>query len=212
MLRRRSGLRQSRSLSTSAGRPYVHKVICAAFIAMGLLLQAGAAHAADAATCDAYVKEATAKAEGVRSYHCGFDLNDPRWTTGRSGHAAWCKSADKETVARENAHRRGEIKVCQTCRAYAELGAAAAADNARLKCGYKGPRWNAKAEDHFGWCMEHRGRIATDENDMAAAYKATIAKMQQPLGAETGARAHETMACRSRKPKARQTSGQKRPE
>jgi hypothetical protein len=188
----------------------MHKTIRAAFTVMGLLLQAGATLAADPKTCDAYVKEATAKAQGIRQFNCRFDANDPHWTTERNAHAVWCKSADKETVERESARRRGEIQVCQTCRAYAEVGVAAAADNAKLRCGYEGPRWNAKAEDHFGWCMEHRGRVAADESDMAAAYKATIAKMQRPLGAETGARAHETMACRSRKPKARQTSGQNR--
>jgi hypothetical protein len=176
----------------------VHKVVCAAFIAMDLLLQAGAAHAADAATCDAYVKEATAKAEGVRSYNCGFDLNDPRWTTGRSGHAAWCKSADKETVARETAHRRGEIKVCQTCRTYAALAVAAAADNVSRKCGYDGPRWDSSADAHFDWCMALYARPGANEKDRVAAEKDALAKLPAALGPETGRRAVLIAQCRRR--------------
>jgi hypothetical protein len=187
----------------------MHKEICAAFTAMGLLLQAGAAHAADAATCDAYVKEATAKAEGVRSYNCGFDLNDPRWTTGRSSHAAWCKSADKETVARETARRRGEIKLCQTCRVYTDLAVSAAADNSRLKCGHEGARWSDKAEAHFGWCMEQRGRVIADEKDVATAYKAALENMQKPVNFETGTRVRETTQCNQRQPKARKTPGKR---
>ena len=152
----------------------MHKQICAAFAVMGLLLQAGAAPAADAKTCDAYVKEATAKAQGIRQFNCGFDGNDPRWSTERSGHAAWCKTADKEMVSRENAHRRGEIKLCQTCRTYAALAAAAAADNVSRKCGYDGPRWGSAPEAHFGWCMAQYTRPAADEKDLRVAHDTTL--------------------------------------
>jgi hypothetical protein len=176
----------------------VHKVVCAAFIAMGLLLQAGAAHAADAAICDAYVKEATAKAEGVRSYNCGFDLNDPRWSTGRSGHAAWCKSADKETVARETARRRGEIRVCQTCRNYAALAVAAAADNVSRKCGYDGPRWDSAADAHFEWCIAQYARPGADAKGPVAVQKDALAKMDTSLNPETGGRAVMIAQCRRR--------------
>jgi len=37
------------------------------------LLPAGAARATDAATCDAYAKEASAKAEGIRKFNCGYE-------------------------------------------------------------------------------------------------------------------------------------------
>jgi hypothetical protein len=43
----------------------MHKTSCVFLFAMTLFLP-GAARAADAKTCDAYVKEATAKAQGIR--------------------------------------------------------------------------------------------------------------------------------------------------
>jgi hypothetical protein len=176
----------------------VPKEIWAAVTLMGLLLQAGAAHAADAKTCDAYVKEATAKAQGIRQFNCGFDVNDPRWSSERNAHAAWCKNADKETVARENAHRRGEIKVCQTCRTYAALAVAAAADNVSRKCGFEGPRWDSAADAHFDWCMAQYARPAADEKDRVAAEKDALAKLPTALNPETGRRAVMIALCRRR--------------
>jgi hypothetical protein len=181
--------------------------VSAACAAMALLLQAGA-HAADAATCAAYVKEATAKAHGIRQFNCSFDLNDPRWSPRPSGHATWCKSADKDTVERETARRRGEIKLCQTCRSYADLAVAAAADNVRLKCGYKGPRWGDKASDHFEWCVEQHGRISADEKDAKTAYKVAFEKTRKLAAGESGARQAEFASC---KPDLRRKMGESRP-
>jgi hypothetical protein len=187
----------------------MHKQICAAFAVMGLLLQAGAARAADTKTCDAYVKEATAKAQGIRQFNCGFDVNDPRWSSDRNGHAAWCKTADKEMVARESTLRRGEIKLCQTCRNYAALAVAAAADNVSRKCGYDGPRWGSAPEAHFGWCMAQHTRPAADEKDLIAAEKDALAKLPVALNPETGRRAVLIALCR-RRPMTEPTPSRKR--
>jgi hypothetical protein len=181
----------------------MHKTSCVVLLATALIFP-GAARAADAKTCDAYVKEATAKAQGIRQFNCGFDGNDPRWTSEGTRHAAWCKTADKEAVERETARRRGEIKLCQTCRAYADLAVAAVADNAKLKCGLEGARWSSKAEDHFGWCMAQRGPVGADEKDIGAAYKAALETMQKPAGLETGARTRATAACKSDQARSRQ--------
>ena len=179
------------------------RAFVAALAAAGLLLSADLSAAADSATCDIYVREAVAKAQGVRAFNCGYDLNDPRWDTKRSGHAAWCRSADKETVARETARRRGEIKLCQTCRAYANLAVSAAADNIKLKCGFEGPRWGKEAQAHFGWCVQQHTRPGADEKDVAAAYKASLEKMYKPINYETYARAIQTAHCKSQPRKSR---------
>jgi hypothetical protein len=175
----------------------MHKTSCVVLLATALIFP-GAARAADAKTCDAYVKEATAKAQGIRQFNCGFDVNDPRWATERNGHAAWCKTADKETVERESARRRGEIKLCQTCRTYAALAVAAAADNVSRKCGYDGPRWHAAADGHFGWCMAQYARPAADEKDRVAAEKAALAKLPAALDPETGGRVVMIAQCKGR--------------
>jgi hypothetical protein len=183
----------------------MHKSSCVVLLAMTLTLP-GAARAADAKTYDAYVKEATAKAQGIRQLDCGFDGNDPRWNAEGSGHAAWCKTADNETVERERARRRGEIKLCQTCRIYAELAVAAAADNVKLKCGFEGPRWSSEPANHFGWCMEQRGGVNADEKDVAAAHKTVLEKMQRSINTETTVRIIQAADCKSRQVNARRTS------
>ena len=163
-----------------------------------LLLPADMARTASAVVCNSYVKEAMAKAEGIRSYGCSFDGNDPRWTTEPSAHAAWCKTADTDAVARESAHRRGEIKLCQTCRTYATLAAAAAADNVNRKCGFDGPRWDGATEAHFDWCMAQYARPAADEKDRIATGQDALARLSAALNPETGRRAVMIALCRRR--------------
>jgi hypothetical protein len=184
----------------------MRKPACALILAMAAISCSSAARAADAKTCDAYVKEATAKAQGVRQFNCGFDGNDPRWSSERGAHAAWCESADKDAVERETTRRRGELKLCETCRTYAGLALAAAADNVKLKCGFEGPRWGDNAEDHFGWCMAQRGQVDADEKDIAAAYKANLQKTLKPVGLETGERATQILLCQPRRPNAKKPS------
>ena len=187
----------------------MHGLLGAALAAAVILASSGGSFAADPKTCDAYVKEAVAKAQGVRQFNCGFDLNDPRWGTGRRGHAAWCKDADKETVEREAAQRRGDMSLCQTCRAYTNLAVSAASDNARRKCGYEGARWTDKAENHRGWCMEQRERVAADEKDIVAAYKASLDKLRTSVNLETTVRTLQVTDCKSRTSKARKRPGKR---
>jgi hypothetical protein len=181
----------------------MHKAICAAFMAMALLLPTGAARAADAATCDAYVKEAVAKSQAVRQLGCGYEPNDPRWAAGQTGHARWCKSASKEAVVTETAHRRGQFKLCQLCRSYADLATAAAADNANAKCGFSGARWSARAEDHFGRCTATRNTDDAAKAIAAGSYAALTATMAQSLGLETGERTLGIAKCKLRPTPAR---------
>jgi hypothetical protein len=180
----------------------MRKRSCVLLLAITMMSCSSAASAADAKTCDAYAKEATAKAQGIRQFNCGFDVNDPRWATDRNGHAAWCKTADKETVERESARRRGEIKLCRTCRAYANAAVAAAAGNARLGCGFDGPRWHDRAADHFAWCMALR--VSAEANVQAAASNAgPAAEMENSTIRETADRVLAIEECRLRRPASR---------
>jgi len=171
--------------------------------AIALLSWANVANAADAATCDTYTKEAIAKSRAVRQFGCGYDLNDRRWATERSSHASWCKAASKAAVATETAQRRGQFKLCQLCRTYADLAAAAAADNANAKCGFDGARWSARAEDHFGWCMATRNTDDAMKAMATGSYAALTAVMEQSLGQETGRRTLDIAACKLRQPSPR---------
>jgi hypothetical protein len=184
----------------------MHKSIGSIFVAIAVLLPAGAGRAADDAICNAYVKEAVVKAEGGRQFKCGFDLDDPRWSADHDGHAHWCKDASTEEVVREQVQRRGEIKLCQTCRIYANLAIAAAADNIKFNCGFDGPRWNNKAEDHFGWCLQQRETIGAETRSVGSARNVALEKTEgtpSPIKLETGARVREAVTCKARQPNAR---------
>ena len=117
----------------------------------------------------------------MRQSDCGYDLKDPRWATDRKDHARWCRANPEKAVAAETAWRRGEIKLCEDCRAYARVAAESAAENTKRNCGLSGPRWNGKASDHFAWCMALRGgeSAASESAASESARGADIARLVQ---------------------------------
>ena len=139
----------------------------------------------------------------MRDFACGYDLDNPRWTTNRKSHATWCRTTSQEAVANETAQRRGEVKLCRLCRAYANAATAAAADNVKLKCGLSGARWSDKAGDHFGWCM---GLREADAKPDAADHAALAAAMEKSTNPETAGRILEIEQCRLRPPASRKPS------
>jgi hypothetical protein len=166
--------------------------------AVVLLLSSSQAWAASAAVCNTYAKEAAAKAQGVREFACGYDLKDPRWTAERTDHVRWCKAAPEDAVAGETARRRGEMKLCDECRAYARTAAQFAAENRKLKCGFSGPRWSGDAQGHFGWCMALRENESAAGTDIAAAYQSIAAKLEKSTHSETLDRITQITTCKSR--------------
>jgi hypothetical protein len=177
----------------------MHVVVGLALVAIALLIPSGQSQAAGAAICDTYVKEAVAKAQGVRLFDCGYDLNDPRWTTDRKSHAQWCQASPEKTVATETAWRRGEIKLCGECRTYARVAMESAAENSKRNCGLSGPRWNDKASDHFAWCMALRGGESAEGADIAASYKTIAEKIDKSTYSETLERMTDIAKCKSPK-------------
>jgi hypothetical protein len=163
-----------------------------------LLISSGHARAASAAVCNVYAKEAAAKARGVREFACGYDLKDPRWTAERTDHARWCKAAPEDAVAREAAHRRGEMKLCDECRVYARAAAQFAAQNRKLKCGFSGPRWGDDAQGHFGWCMALRDNQGAPGADVAASQKAIPSIAEKSTDSEMLGRIQQIATCKSR--------------
>ena len=176
----------------------MYRAIGLAFAAAALLLAAGQAQAAGAAACAAYAKEAVAKAKAVRDFGCGYDLNDPRWTTDRKSHLRWCRATQIAKVAEEMAERRGQMKLCKSCRAYANLAATAAADNVRLKCEFSGPRWNVSAGAHFSWCMALRRHEGSPGADDAASGKSLRLDTEVTIHGETGERILGIANCKTR--------------
>jgi hypothetical protein len=170
----------------------------AIFAAVSFLLLANPGLAADAATCRPYVNEAVAKAHGVREFACGYDFKDPRWSTDRKSHARWCRQAPDAGVARETAARRGEMRLCGECRAYARASAKFAAENGKLKCGLTGPRWSGDAAAHFGWCMALRENEGAAGAGIAVSYQSIAEKMEKSTHAETLDRIAQITECKSR--------------
>jgi hypothetical protein len=165
-------------------------------IAGALLLSSGQTWAAGAAACEAYAKEAAAKAQGMREFDCGYDLNEPRWVTDRKDHARWCLANPEKTIAIERAQRRGQMQVCLTCRVYAGMAVEAAAENSKRNCGLTGPRWNEDAAAHFAWCMARRDDESAAGADVAAAYKSIAAKIQNVTHLETFDRTSQIVNCK----------------
>jgi hypothetical protein len=170
----------------------IGRALCAAAL---LILWGDSARAASAATCNAYVKEAVAKAQGIRQFDCRYDLNDPFWTTDRKRHTQWCRASPEKTVAAETARRRGEMQVCLSCRAYAAMAVDAAAESSKLKCGFSGPKWSGNAADHFAWCMAMRDHEAA-RSDVAAANKSITVKIQDVTHPETLDRRLQIVKCK----------------
>jgi hypothetical protein len=187
-------------LAATEGR-VMHLAVGLAFAVIALLSSIQPAKSASAAICDAYARESASKAQGVRDFACGYDLKDPRWTTDRKSHASWCWANPEKTVADETARRRGEIKLCSECRAYANYAVKSAAENDKLRCGFSGPRWNAAAADHFGWCMALRGGESATNTNIAATYKAIAEKIEKSTHSETLERITQIATCKAPKPK-----------
>jgi len=166
-----------------------------AVAAIALLSSRMSAHSAGAALCDAYAKESAAKAQGVRDFACGYDLKDPRWTTNRKGHASWCRATPEKAVADETARRRGDMNLCQTCRAYADMAVEAAAENKKNKCRLTGPAWTENKSDHFAWCMALRDNENAAGPDIAATYQTIATKIQTVIRQETVKRKIQIVQC-----------------
>jgi hypothetical protein len=169
----------------------------ASLVAGSLLLSAGPALAASAATCTAYAKETVAKAKGVGQFACGYDLKDPRWIAEPKGHERWCRSAPEDAVARQTSYRRGEMKLCLQCRAYATRAVEFAAENGKRNCGFSGPRWSSDEQAHFGWCMTMRGNEGAIA-DVVAADQLMTEKTGTSARSETIDRIMQIATCKSR--------------
>src|SRR5882724_5182440 len=96
-----------------------------------LLLLANDAVAADIATCQKYENEATSGAAEVRKLACldQSGLRDDRWSPDDKKHLRWCRGHSQEEVAKERAERATLLGKCEMCRIYADLAAAALADD-----------------------------------------------------------------------------------
>jgi hypothetical protein len=177
----------------------MHVVVGLALAAIVFLIPSKQSQAASAAVCDVYAKESAAKAQGIRQFDCGYDLKEPRWTTDLKDHARWCRANPEKTVATETASRRGEIKLCGECRAYARFAVESAAENSKRNCGLSGPRWNDKASDHFAWCMALRNGESAAGADIAASYKTIAEKIDKSTYSETLERMTDIAKCKSPK-------------
>jgi hypothetical protein len=178
----------------------MYKEIILALETAALFFSPSFAFAADTATCGAYAKEAAAKAQAIREFNCGYDLNDPLWTTDRNDHVNWCRATHKHAVADEAVRRRGELEICQACRAYANLAKSAAFDNTKFECALSGPHWDANPEAHFGWCMALRGVRSAGGAGTAASYKFVTVEMEKSLHLRTAHRIQKIEECKLRQP------------
>jgi hypothetical protein len=189
--------RLNRVAASRQARASMRGIVGLTFVALVAFGPHDAARAAGAAICNAYAKEAAAKAQGVRDLACGYDLKDPRWTTDRKSHSGWCRASPDKAVASEQAQRRAQMNLCQTCSVYADMAVEAAAENKKLNCGLSGPNWNDNKSDHFAWCMAMRDQESTVNPDVAAATRAIETKFETVTRRETIDRTLRIMKCKT---------------
>lgn len=157
------------------------------------------AFGADKKTCDAFVAENAAKSVALKSKNCGEALNNPRWSSDRKQLTSWCETASEADVKAEGDRRREEYKVCSTCRSYAAMAAAAAAENGKLGCKLEGARWAAALDAHLKWCMASIDLGEPAPGADVPPLKVRFEKLMDELSAETGGRRADLAMCRSQK-------------
>jgi len=171
------------------------RLIRFALAAGTVVLIAGPAPAADPAKCDAYAKDAAKAAQEVRNLACGFNLNDPMWSsTDPDPHRRWCLFVKAETVDAESDDRRDQVDHCKSCRAYAKAAVQAAADNLTFGCGFKGPEWDTNEQDHYNWCMQRGERPVYLFGVDVASNNSWL--NDEDIGSETGARDLAIQQCK----------------
>jgi hypothetical protein len=118
--------------------------------------------------CNGYATKAVAEATDIRNKKCGYNEDDPMWSTDPEGHRSWCMGSSDESINNEIKARAGGTSSCSKCRVYAR-------DALRMRkvlldkgCVFDAtdPRWSSDGETHFGWCMgvfarHHSGEVST---------------------------------------------------
>jgi hypothetical protein len=103
-----------------------------------------------------YAEVAVNDAQEAIRLGCGWDPNEPRWSTDFNVHYSWCVNASADAVWGDQGEykiRRRQLSRCSQCRDYANQAKAAVDQNTELHCNQTGDRWNPDPEAHFNWCM-----------------------------------------------------------
>jgi len=150
--------------------------------------------------CAIYSDGAVESAKKMRTLTCGFDDKHPSWSLDRSDHLKWCMASEGISAQNEDTVRGGGLTYCELCQDYGKLAMDQAAENAKLKCGFKGPRWESTREGHVNWCIHETRRgyqgkpgIGDDPepahtDDEANARAGAIARCKQTMSAQQGLR------------------------
>jgi hypothetical protein len=107
--------------------------------------------------CDGYAAQAVETVNAVLDYGCGYDLDNPRWSTDRNVHRQWCMAARDESVDLETARRGVHRMECRLCRDYSADALSALSVMSKNKCSFdpSSPRWSGDGNAHFSWCMRN---------------------------------------------------------
>lgn len=127
--------------------------------------------------CRAYAENAIGQhAENLR-LNCGF--TGPRWNNNFGRHRNWCTTVGDAARARENNARGRQLEQCRVARApqrpaggagrcarYAQDAVDQNAENLRLNCGLRGPRWQSDFARHRNWCRTVNRAATRSETDV----------------------------------------------
>ncbi|MFI0415150.1 MAG: hypothetical protein ACH255_13545 [Candidatus Thiodiazotropha sp.] len=153
--------------------------------------------AADHAYCDTYVRHALEQFQVAKGEGCE-NLNYPVWSMDYKHHYDWCRTVPQATAEQGNQQRVDVLRECRpqgavtgtlpaedmrvfaktprqiACQGYASDAVAQQQRNLEGNCGFSGPQWNGKADDHYDWCI--RGENSLRINDERQRREADLVK------------------------------------
>jgi hypothetical protein len=120
--------------------------------------------------CVGYAGKAVAEATDIRTKKCGYNEDDPMWSTDPEVHRGWCMGSSDESINNEIKARAGGTSSCDQCRAYARDALKMRKVMLDKGCVFDAtdPRWSRDSETHFGWCMGVFARHHSGEVSMPA--------------------------------------------
>ena len=129
--------------------------------------------------CDRYARQALEILKVAKGEGC-TNLNFPVWSMDYKHHYNWCRNVSEAEANKGSEQRASLLGQCRnrgaqgviirtvpavdstritalsrqnSCQDYANIGISQQQQNLEMRCGFKGPEWNANYNDHFNWCM-----------------------------------------------------------
>jgi hypothetical protein len=154
---------------------------------------------ASAQACRNYAQTAVDQNAENLGLNCGF--TGPRWQNDFVRHRNWCRTVGPAARDRETNARNRQLEQCRVaqaprppaggggrCARYAQEAVDQNAENRRLNCGLRGPRWQNDFVRHRNWCRTVNRAASRNETDARnrQLQQCRVARQPQPQRGRCG--------------------------